>query len=405
MRIVIVKVDSDSEGSRYPYAWTNDNITRYTSDLTPSGQVVFANDPNSTKVSTVFVVYTPPIQGTGLANGRGVIYRITDESGDLCKLQWQELKTIRDSKALVADTKYRIVDYQCTTTQEDTQSAGHQFDIVLLALSENKLAEEGWAMMHDNIYDVTFSDGITKKCYIYFPYSDSVNVVIVDTLLGYEGLSIDGDVLINENDKTATVGYPITDFTDENIPYNYFHNSNLSAWKVWYCLDNDKDRFAWADDGDTPAIYNDGVWNIRNPEEDVPSLGLYGWGSVGMHTTSLYPKIGDETYDSSGDSNGLPIEAVKGFGRGVIYRLIDEWNNDVPYDFKNIQFIRPMTDGEYDADNGEDTWCYTFSDWESDNSFIYDISLKYDEEYHALNNRILSIPDNSHECVKLGDNV
>ena len=25
-------------------------------------------------------------------------------------------------------------------------------------------------------------------------------------------------------------------------------------------------------------------------------------------------------------------------GKGVIYRMIDEWNNDVPYDFKNIMY-------------------------------------------------------------------
>ena len=53
----------------------------------------------------------------------------------------------------------------------------------------------------------------------------------------------------------------------------YFANSNLDAWKLWYSLDNDTERFAWAD--------------TEN-------------------------------------------------GKGVIYRMIDEWNNDVPYDFKNI---------------------------------------------------------------------
>ena len=61
----------------------------------------------------------------------------------------------------------------------------------------------------------------------------------------------------------------------------YFTNSDLSAWKIWYCLDNDTTRFAWAD------------------------------------ATN---------------------------GKGVIYRMIDEWNNDVPYDFKNIQFKRYILD-------------------------------------------------------------
>lgn len=57
----------------------------------------------------------------------------------------------------------------------------------------------------------------------------------------------------------------------------YFANSALDAWRIWYCLDNDTTRFAWAD------------------------------------TTN---------------------------GKGVIYRMIDEYDNDVPYDFKNIQFKR-----------------------------------------------------------------
>ena len=61
----------------------------------------------------------------------------------------------------------------------------------------------------------------------------------------------------------------------------YFSNSNLSAWKIWYCLDNDATRFAWADETN---------------------------------------------------------------GKGVIYRMIDEFNNDCPYDFKNIQFKRYILD-------------------------------------------------------------
>ena len=56
----------------------------------------------------------------------------------------------------------------------------------------------------------------------------------------------------------------------------YFRGCNLNAWKIWYCLNNDVGRFAWADDSSA--------------------------------------------------------------GRGVIYRMIDELGNDCPYDFKNIQY-------------------------------------------------------------------
>ncbi len=58
---------------------------------------------------------------------------------------------------------------------------------------------------------------------------------------------------------------------------NYFADANLDAWKIWYSLDNDVTRFAWAD--------------AEN-------------------------------------------------GTGVIYRMIDEWQNDCPYDFKNVQYKR-----------------------------------------------------------------
>lgn len=64
----------------------------------------------------------------------------------------------------------------------------------------------------------------------------------------------------------------------------YFDNAKLEAWQVWYCLSNDTSRFYWADETN---------------------------------------------------------------GKGVIYRLIDEWGNDCPYDFKNVQFKRYMTSGDF----------------------------------------------------------
>lgn len=54
----------------------------------------------------------------------------------------------------------------------------------------------------------------------------------------------------------------------------YFANCKLEAWKLWYCIDNDTQRFEWADSTN---------------------------------------------------------------GKGVIYRMIDEWDNDAPYDFKGIK--------------------------------------------------------------------
>lgn len=168
---------------------------------------------------------------------------------EVTTISHSQLVFLRDSGNLIPGHQYRITDYQCTTTQEDTQSAGNQFDIIVTADSTNKLNEKARACLHD------------------------------------------GDT--------------------------YFKDSNLSAWQLWYCLDNDTSRFAWADDR---------------------------------------------------------------LGKGVIYRMIDEWNNDCPYDFKNIQFrrwkitkasvsslvgtylaIEDIPDIDLEIDISDHKMCYTFS--------------------------------------------
>lgn len=102
----------------------------------------------------------------------------------------------------------------------------------------------------------------------------------------------------------------------------YFANSNLAAWDVRYCLDNDTERFVW----------------------EKPYYGNATWV----------------------DANN---------GKGVIYRLTDEAENSAPYDFKNIMFSKPLTNGEYDNINGVNTFCYTFSKYEQSSSLIKDCSL------------------------------
>ena len=178
------------------------------------------------------------------------VTNLKDNVRDLVNITWSALKSLRDNGKLVAGRQYRITDYQCTTIQEDTKSAGHQFDIIVTADSNNKLNEVARAIQHD------------------------------------------GDT--------------------------YFSKSKLEAWKIWYRLDNDTTHFAWAD------------------------------------ATN---------------------------GKGVIYRMIDEWNNDCPYDFKNIQFKRykitkanssdfvgkylgldkSRNPGSIDVDDNDSKMFYTFS--------------------------------------------
>ena len=348
----------------------------------------------------------------------------------MIKTTWQALKNLRVNSQLVAGSLYRITDYQCTTTQENTQSAGHQFDIVLLALSENKLAEEGWAMMNEsNIYDVTFvNDNITKKCWLYDPQgNEEYNIVACDTLLGLSGL-IEGegeDFTFNEDGSISFYGFSITELTMPNLTYNYFQHSNLSAWKVWYCLDNDKSRFAWADDSvdeDVPAkiqtnggrsyTFPTGATFIRDEQDDeideTSGKTLYAWvkdddNSTIVYTISNPPRVGRDDYLYIKGSRGFEQangNVVDGYtpptqgtglpnGRGVIYRLIDEWNNDVAYDFKNIQYKTKLKDGMYLV-NGTDEWVYTFNAGTDDNEGLQDASM--------MNGIYDTLADNEHGC-------
>lgn len=327
-----------------------------------------------------------PTGGTiGIDKETGTAYLYNDVSkewtpvggggGGMTETTWQELKDKRDNRQLIPGSLYRITDYNCTTTQENTQSAGHQFDIVLLALSEGKLAEEGWAMMHDNdVYSIHCSDGVDIKVYINIIYQEEdeeaiVNMVLTDSHLGtpmiipYESVSS----IVDETTKTINLPIEVTSTQllaemKEELPYNYFQNSNLSAWKVWYCLDNDKNRFAWADDRvETVQAYitttGSETMYHRNAERDRDGcFAWYGRGGFTYYTTSETPSVGDDIYYVNGSKLVLsgesvasytPEEILDYYGRGVIYRLIDEWDNDVPYDFKNILVTLPKADESY----------------------------------------------------------
>ena len=74
---------------------------------------------------------------------------------------WSGLKTLRDGGNLVPGMQYRITDYTCTTVQTDTQSAGHVFDIIVVADSETKLNEYARAALHSG--DTYFSGNKLEK--------------------------------------------------------------------------------------------------------------------------------------------------------------------------------------------------------------------------------------------------
>ena len=182
-------------------------------------------------------------------------------SNVMVDITYAYLVKLKNENRLIPGMQYKIIDYETTTNKSaEYISANHKFDVIVTADSINTLNE------------------VARAC-------------------------------LNDSDDIDT--------------YFKKHGAKLDAWQIWYCLDNDTNRFAWADSTN---------------------------------------------------------------GKGVIYRMIDEWGNDCPYDFKNIKFKRKLyKNGDGLVDEGdstssidessiEDKYLYTFS-WQNSENDIFDSSI------------------------------
>ena len=162
-------------------------------------------------VESTFLTLSKDSADQSIAGVRSVsdIINLAKGASQLTKITYAELKALHDGAKLIPGMQYRITDYTCTTITEDTQSAGHVFDIIVTADDERTLNAKARAIHHE------------------------------------------GDT--------------------------YFTKSDLAKWQIWYDLNNDPTKYGWTDEAN---------------------------------------------------------------GKGVIYRMIDEYGNDCPYDFKNILFKR-----------------------------------------------------------------
>ena len=250
----------------------------------------------------------------------------------MVNVTYAELKALRDEGKLIAGQMYRMTDYETTCTWSNTQVAGHPFDLVLTAL-DNKTLDE--------------------KC----------------------------SAIWSERDTDG-----------------YFANSNLPAWDVRYCLDNDINRFEWAQLGGKFLIAYDELDEYEAVQDgtiEIDGVTYIKWSATNgwatLCTKTATPQYGEEIIVMEIGNEDEPWTAfVNGIeervgGKGVIYRLIDESENSVPYDFKNIMFSRPLTEGKYDAENGVNTFCYTFCCIDWDTYKIEDQSVK--EPLYCYNNK------------------
>ena len=213
---------------------------------------------------------------------------------------YSELKQLRDSSALSPGTWYRITDYDTTVyNNANARAAGHPFDILVMATDINQLSEDAKA-----VHSVRDTEG-------------------------------------------------------------YFAHANLAAWKLKYSLDNDTAKFAWASDGGekwivtlpelgamdlTPVSTNDSTYegfpykfasNVQGMAVEVYFAHLELQEGEAFIPNVIYIAAMGQAM-----TNQFPVTEIvhenQAPGKGVIWEMVDEYNNLCSFDFKNVQFKRSL---------------------------------------------------------------
>lgn len=183
----------------------------------------------------------------------------------------------------------------------------------------------------------------------------------------------------------------------------YFANSNLAAWDIWYDLDNNKhNKFKWAAAdlytykvsafgtittvryiGVTTAEY-DGIHYCVWAFEDSSGIRVYTRAGDPDENTMVYALEEDEMVEFP---SAKFIKELHTEGKGVIYRMIDENGNDFPYDFKNIIHKLPKEyvkiEVKYDW-NDTDTDQFAVLQYDkTKNVIVYDSENEKDITYYG----------------------
>ena len=200
----------------------------------------------------------------------------------IINLTWAQLKALRDNSQLIPGQQYRITDFVTTTSQADTSSAGHQFDIIVIANANNMLNESARAIQHEG--DTYFADNKLEAWELrYCLDNDNARFAWADTTNGK------GIVYYMKDEFHNEVPY---DF--KNIIYEYKKTLTAGPWG--------------------PSNYT----YMRNSSLDVG--GYYGWTAVdsvsygaptNLYTNTESPSADSQLFsDTSGTTLSKTIKSV-----------------------------------------------------------------------------------------------
>ena len=325
--------------------------------------------------------------GTNKDSSKDVATVIGGKIDSMINVTYSQLVDMRNNGKLIPGQQYRITDYVTTTIQENTESAGHQFDIIVTANSNNMLSEIAGACLHEG--DIYFSgNNANLSAWQIWYCLDNDNSRFEWATTGH---SYDSDNQLYEFDNWVTAvgkvcddqidAFYETEINEKFSHFNYTENLDGIIVPTLYGRDLNGD----VDEGLAKAIpyHYKGVYNVDGVYYD-------GWAQLYISDNGVKIYAKDKNDNSvyilterivANYGNGDIIKS----GKGVIYRMIDEWGNDCPYDFKNIKFTKPIIISEMNTPDAN--LYYTFCSYDGNSSNIKDASIS-GKNYSVYNNVI-----------------
>lgn len=228
------------------------------------------------------------------------------QEANIIEILHKELIDLRDNNKLIPGQQYRIIDYVATTSDPESRSANHPFDIIVTADDINILNENARAIQHEG--DEYFKYCNLAAWKLKYCLDNDVNKFqwAVKDFNGYEiilyqeNIILEG-ILISDKDNTLE-GY------NYHLVINYMGES-LDIYTNTLNKDNTNS--------------NEPIWCLVKIGENIGELGIVS----------------------------IKYKVEEGGGKGIIYEMIDEHNNRAPYDFKGIQFKRYKYDKSHNGVN------------------------------------------------------
>ena len=263
---------------------------------------------------------------------------------------YSELKSWRDNNQLIPGMKYRITDYETTTTQENTTSAGYMFDIIVTALDEKTLSEEAHAIQNKS--ELYFKNRNLAAWKIWYSLDNKwwTSDKLFELLNGEE-------FIINSNNMPLYVSNDTTYFIKSEDTMIKVNMSQASAGS----FNNLQEYY----NSNHSIVTPKGSVDCTLLEQHIQDIDGNEYVVLESSNSEKYI-IKKKLWENSrtgicliSNGNEIPYTITYVSSKGIIYRMIDEFGNDFPFDFQNISIMDNLPIGSISSPNVKNNVCKT----------------------------------------------